>query len=230
MDLKTGQAAFDPEPFPGYGGVLFSVAYSPDGRRLVAAGQDKQLKVWDAATGRKIGVMGEHDRNVFNLVFSPDGRYLASAGKEGMVRVWDGTRLDERQSHLREMGTAGGDMADTMAFSADNTRLAVGSSDLAAAIWEVQAGTRVLRLPHTPGHGFRALAFSPDGRWLASGGTDCTVKVWDAGTGTLLHTYRGHQGNVTRLKFLQLREGLHLASGSSDRTVKFWPLTPLERR
>jgi WD40 repeat protein len=229
LDLKAGQPAFATDPFPGLG-VLFCVAYSPDGRRIVAAGQDKQLKVWDAATGRKIGVMGEHDRNIFNLTFSPDGRYLASAGKDGMVRVWDGTRLDEHQSRFREMGSAGGEIGDTMAFSANSTHLAIGSSDLTATIWDVSSGTHVLTLPHTPVHAFRALAFSPDGRWLASGGTDCTVKVWDARMGTLLHTFRGHQGKVSRLKFVQLPEGLHLASGSWDRTVRLWPLSALERR
>jgi len=229
-DMATGKEAFDTEPFPGFGGVLFCVVYSPDGRRLVAAGQDKKLKVWDAATGRQIRVMGEHDRNVFSLVFSPDGRYLASAGKDGKVRVWDGTRLDEYQNHPREMAVAGGEVADTLAFSADSTRLAVGSSDFTATIWDVEAGTNVLSFPRDSAHGFRALAFSPEGRWLASGGTDCTVKVWDARTGAPLHTFRGHKGNVRRLKFVRLPEGLHLVSGSSDKTVKFWSLAPLERR
>jgi WD40 repeat protein len=229
-DLKSGKEAFQTEPFSGFGTVLFSVAYSPDGRRLVAAGQDKKLRVWDAKTGRKIGIMGEHDRNVYNLVFSPDGRYLASAGKDGKVRVWDGTRLDELQERPREMAVAGGEIADTLVFSADSTRLAVGSSDLTATIWDVEAGTNALNLPRDFAHGFRALAFSPDGRWLASGGTDCTVKVWDALTGASLHTFRGHKGNVKRLKFVQLPEGLHLVSGSSDKTVKVWSLAPLERR
>jgi WD40 repeat protein len=229
-DLKSGKEAFQTDPFSGFGTVLFSVAYSPDGRRLVAAGQDKKLKVWDAATGRQIGIMGEHDRNVFNLVFSPDGRYLASAGKDGRVKLWDGTRLDQYQDRAREIAAAGGELADTLAFSADSTRLAVGSSDFTATIWDVEAGTNVLTLPRDPAHGFRALAFSPDGRWLASGGTDCTVKVWNARTGAPLHTFRGHKGNVKRLKFVQLPEGLHLVSGSSDKTVKFWSLAPLERR
>jgi len=230
-DLKSGKEAFQTDPFSGFGTVLFSVAYSPDGRRLVAAGQDKKLKVWDAATGRQIGIMGEHDRNVFNLVFSPDGRYLASAGKDGRVKLWDGTRLDQYQDRAREVGAAGGEIADTLAFSADSTRLAVGSSDFTATIWDVETGTNVLTLPRDPAHGFRALAFSPDGRWLASGGTDCTVKVWNARTGgAALHTFRGHQGNVRRLKFVQLPEGLNLVSGSSDKTVKFWSLAPLEGR
>jgi WD40 repeat protein/serine/threonine protein kinase len=230
-DLKSGKEAFQTDPFSGFGTVLFSVAYSPDGRRLVAAGQDKKLKVWDAATGRQIGIMGEHDRNVFNLVFSPDGRYLASAGKDGRVKLWDGTRLDQYQDRAREVGAAGGEIADTLAFSADSTRLAVGSSDFTATIWDVETGTNVLTLPRDPAHGFRALAFSPDGRWLASGGTDCTVKVWNARTGgAALHTFRGHQGNVRRLKFVQLPEGPNLVSGSSDKTVKFWSLAPLEGR
>jgi len=230
-DLKSGKEAFQTDPFSGFGTVLFSVAYSPDGRRLVAAGQDKKLKVWDAATGRQIGIMGEHDRNVFNLVFSPDGRYLASAGKDGRVKLWDGTRLDQYQDRAREVGAAGGEHTDTLAFSADSTRLAVGSSDFTATIWDVETGTNVLTLPRDPAHGFRALAFSPDGRWLASGGTDCTVKVWNARTGgAALHTFRGHQGNVRRLKFVQLPEGPNLVSGSSDKTVKFWSLAPLEGR
>jgi WD40 repeat protein/serine/threonine protein kinase len=230
-DLKSGKEAFQTDPFSSPGTVLFSVAYSPDGRRLVAAGQDKKLKVWDAATGRQIGIMGEHDRNVFNLVFSPDGRYLASAGKDGRVKLWDGTRLDQYQDRAREVGAAGGEIADTLAFSADSTRLAVGSSDFTATIWDVETGTNVLTLPRDPAHGFRALAFSPDGRWLASGGTDCTVKVWNARTaGAALHTFRGHQGNVRRLKFVQLPEGPNLVSGSSDKTVKFWSLAPLEGR
>jgi WD40 repeat protein len=229
-DLKSGKEAFQTVPFSGFGTVLFSVAYSPDGRRLVAAGQDKKLKVWDATNGEQIGIMGEHDRNVYNLVFSPDGRYLASAGKDGRVKLWDGTRLDQYQDRAREMAAAGGEIADTLAFSADSTRLAVGSSDFTATIWDVETGTNVLTLPRDPAHGFRALAFSPDGRWLASGGTDCTAKVWDARTGALLHTFRGHKGNVRRLKFVRLAEGLNLVSGSSDKTVKFWSLAPLEMR
>ena len=54
---------------------------------------------------------------------------------------------------------------------------------------------------------------------------------WFATTGgAALHTFRGHQGNVRRLKFVQLPEGPNLVSGSSDKTVKFWSLAPLEGR
>ena len=194
-DLKTGLPAFTTEPYPDFGPILFCVAYSPDGQRLVAAGQDNELKVWDAATGLRRGVLGEHDRNVYNLAFSPgDGRYLVSAGKDGKLRIWDGTRLDEHQSSPREMALAGGEIADTLAFNAQGTRLAVRSRDLTASIWDVATGTNVLTLRDSA-HGFNALAFSPDpeGRWLASGGLDSTVKVWDAQTGICLHTFRGHQ-------------------------------------
>jgi WD40 repeat protein len=228
-DLMSGREAFQAETFPGAGGVLFSVAYSPDGKRLVAAGQDRKLKVWDANNGRRIGVMGEHDRNVFNLAFSPNGRYLASAGKDGKVLIWDGTRLDQRQDNPPAVGSAGGEIADTMAFSQDSTRLVIGSSALTATVWDLPSATEVLTLPHDPAHAFRALAFSPDNLWLASGGVDCTVRIWDLKTAAVLRTFRGHQGVVTRLKFVQLAQGLHLLSGSSDRTVRCWSLAPAKK-
>jgi WD40 repeat protein len=128
------------------------------------------------------------------------------------------------------MALAGGEIADTLAFNAQGTRLAVRSRDLtASSIWDVATGTNVLTLRDSA-HGFNALAFSPDpeGRWLASGGLDSTVKVWDARTGICLHTFRGHQDKVRRLQFVRLPEGLHLVSASSDQTVKFWPLASLE--
>jgi WD40 repeat protein len=49
-DLKTGFPAFTTEPYPGLRAYSFS-SPGPDGQRLVAAGQDNELKVWDAATG-----------------------------------------------------------------------------------------------------------------------------------------------------------------------------------
>ena len=80
------------------------------------------------------------------------------------------------------------------------------------------------------GFGFLALAFSPDGQWIASGGIDSKVKLWDAQTGALLYTFRGHKGEVARLRFLSHPEGMRLISASLDGMVKFWDLKPVERQ
>ena len=226
-DLGSGREAFPVEAFEG-DNVLFSVAFSRDGRWLVGGGRDRKIKVWNGATGQKVGVVGEHADEITKLAFSPDGRYLASIGDDDMVKLWDATRLDKAQDPLRRFeGQCDHDYADLIAFSPEGSRLAVITDADMATIHDIGGDNRTVRLV-SRGHRPVALAFSPDGRWVASGGKDCAIKVWDAQTGKLLQTFKSHSDRVTRLRFWQRPEGLWLASGSRDSTVKLWDLTSVK--
>jgi WD40 repeat protein len=226
-DLATGAEAFPVEQFEG-SGVVFSVAYNKDGSRLVGAASDGRLKVWDARTGRKLGVIGEHKREISIVAFSPDGKLLVSAGTDNTVKLWDATRLDERQENPITFEADRTDVSTSVAFSPDSARLVFARDDHAARIWDI-ATRKVVVVLESRAHRFLALAFSPDGRWVASSGVDCTVKLWDAQTGRLLHTFRGHTGVITRLAFVHLPEGLRLVSASRDGTVKYWDLRAVEQ-
>jgi WD40 repeat protein len=222
-DLTNGSQSFHTEPFPGEDDV-YSLSYSPDGRRLVGGGASGDILVWDGVTGKTNAILGQMSGAVLHVVFSPDGRYLASAAQTGQVRVWDGTRLDTLQTNAIEIAPVVDEISDTLAFSPDSRRLVVATDDQVAAVWDVDHGTSVFSLRSDSIHGFRAVAFSPNGRWIASGGTDCKVKLWDARTGDLLHTFRGHKGEVLTITFLTLPDGARLISGSRDGTVKYWDL------
>ena len=71
-------------------GSVYGVAFSPDGKTLVSAGDDNTLRLWDPATRRAIGEpLRGHTSPVFSVAFSPDGKTLASTGDDGTVRLWD---------------------------------------------------------------------------------------------------------------------------------------------
>ena len=145
-DQESGREAFPVEAFEG-DQLLFSVAFSRDGRWLVGGGGDRKIKVWNGATGQKVGVVGEHADEITKLAFSPDGRYLASIGDDDMVNLWDATRLDKAQDPVRRFaGQCDDYAADLIAFSPDGSRLAVISDDDTATIHDIGGGDRAVRL------------------------------------------------------------------------------------
>ena len=68
--------------------AIFSVSWSPDGRRLATGSDDHTVKIWEADTLQELLVLREHLDRVYSVAWSPDGRRLASVSIES-VKIWD---------------------------------------------------------------------------------------------------------------------------------------------
>src|SRR5947209_10092149 len=70
-------------------GVVFAVAFAPDGRMLATGGSSQTIYLRDPGSGTvKLRCLG-HTSNVNALAFAPSGKVLASGGGDRTVRLWD---------------------------------------------------------------------------------------------------------------------------------------------
>jgi hypothetical protein len=79
----------------GHENAVRSVAFSPDGARIVTASSDNTARIWDAATAKEIAVLRGHERPVFSAVFSPDGARIITASSDNTARIWDAATARE---------------------------------------------------------------------------------------------------------------------------------------
>ena len=69
--------------------AVWSLAFSPDGKRLAAGFNDRVARIFDTATGDELLQLRRHTGTVTSLAWSPDGRFLATGGYDQHVYVWD---------------------------------------------------------------------------------------------------------------------------------------------
>lgn len=163
----------------GHADWVTSVAFSPDGKKVVSGSHDGTLILWDVSTGRQLLLIDGHRLSgrpfeVLSVDYSPDGKSLLSASSDGTARLWDATTGKQIRifSALK--------FVKAVAFSPDSKKIVVtnGSSLL---MWDVIDG-RLIHTFHTPSIYMASdVIFSPDGHTLIS--YSGLVQIWDVDTG-----------------------------------------------
>ena len=115
----------------GHSAGVASVAFSPDSRRILTASEDGIVRVWDAATGRRLHDLVGHGNHVLCAVYSPDNKRIASGGRDQNIRIWDAETFEQ-------VARLGGhdDYVLSLAWRADSQQLISGSGDYTVRIWD----------------------------------------------------------------------------------------------
>lgn len=146
------------------------LAFSPDGRMIVAAGVAGQLIAWDRQSGNeKFRAALEPD--VLDLVFYPDGQELLTVGPNAITwKAGDGSRAGA-------LPLPAGTRAVSAAVSPDGKVTIVGLSDGRIAVFE-SANRRLLRTLEGHAAPVYGVAFSPDGTTFASTAGQYDPLIW----------------------------------------------------
>ena len=106
-----------------HSGYITSVAFSPDGTKIVSGSLDKTIKVWDSGAPRALkshtslaktdacwllagalGLLSEktnaHSNWILSVAFSPDGTKIASGSWDKTIKVWDSGAPEPSESPL----------------------------------------------------------------------------------------------------------------------------------
>jgi WD40 repeat protein len=208
----------------GHTGNIRSVAFSPDGRYAVSAGDDQTIRLWEVITGKEVRVFAGHAEEVRSVAFSPDGRYLLSGSNDKTIRLWEvttGRTVRVFRGHTFLVGSVAFSPDGRYAVSGSSTRwLSVARKDKVVRLWDVATGAQIKALK---GHkdAVSSVAFSPDGRHVLSGSDDKTIRLWSVATGETVQVFKGHKNVVSCAAFSP--DGRYIVSGSDD--VRLWDVT-----
>ena len=179
---------------------------------LVSGGCDRDVRVWDMATGKSVHTLRGHTSTVRCLKMS-DANTAISGSRDTTLRVWDipsGMCKNVLVGH----------QASVRCLAIHGDMVVSGSYDTTARVWSISEG-RCLRT--LAGHFSQIYAIAFDGQRIATGSLDTSVRVWDPKTGMCQAILQGHTSLVGQL---QMR-GDTLVTGGSDGSVRVWSLTKM---
>jgi len=203
----------------GYGALVRSLVFSPDGKYLAAGGHSNLVTWWNLSTGQLLPSFSGHTSWVVGLVFSPDGRRLVSTSRDRTVRVWDVTSRHEVlkfDEHAHALAHGG------LAFCADGRRVTSVGCDGLVKVWDATSGETACTF-HGDVQSVSFASFSRDGRHVALGSDEGTVKIFQTEPWKEVRTLAAHATRVVRLALSP--DGRRLASTGEDRVVKVWDVT-----
>ncbi|MEK6235225.1 MAG: WD40 repeat domain-containing protein, partial [Planctomycetales bacterium] len=128
------------KPFWVHNGEIQSIAFSPDGKRLLTATRDS-VKILDAAKRSAVATLPKIPGEIRQAVYSPDGERIAACASRGTIHIWNA----KTTKPIRDLRVAD-NQAWSVAYSPDGTLLISGHATGGFRVWDPKSGKRLATL------------------------------------------------------------------------------------
>jgi WD40 repeat protein len=215
--------------------AVWSIALSPDGKKVVSGGLDGAVRLWDIDTCKVIKKWTGHTRAVASVCWSRDGRRVLSGSWDGTARQWDVQSVETNPEPIGIILASiktGHEEVWAVVYSPDTTFIATGGRDgllqlsldpveSSVKIWDAKTGKLVATLKgHT--NSVECLAWTKDGSTLISGSWDCSIRTWNTTKWEQTAVLLEHTSHVYAIAISS--NDRVLASVSSDTAARLWNL------
>jgi len=190
-----------------------SVAFSPDGRLLVAACGQNQVPVWDVQSSSVRCLLYGVPQHIVACAFSPDGEILACGGFDRTITLWS----PETGERIGSSGSCASPIWE-LDWSPDGQSVVSSGFADGVRLWDVRRSA--LTWAAGPASSYLSVAFDPTGKTVAYGGRWDGAGVLDARTGETLVTLRQPHNPVGDVAFSP--DGKFLAAGTDDVVIYLW--------
>ena len=207
-DLSTGEALARFRSIP----AAVRLHFTPDGQRLVVAGQDA-MALYRAADGQSLHHADDQGQRSVILFPSPEGDRFVTANAANHFQLWS------TNGWIADLGTGRGGFSEVIrrvTWSHDGRWFCTGGEDGTAAVRESATGRLHMTLPD-PAWG---MWLSPDTRQLATIGSRTAIQIWDLVHHRELTRFTGHHDEISGAAYSP--DSRLLASISKSGQVKVW--------
>lgn len=191
---------------------MVRIAFSPDGKRIVATERDSSVRMYDVETGKPlwshtVKLTDPYENYTSAIAYCPDGKRVVAAANNETLRVLDA-------ADGKEVGVLGKHSWNpwTLAFTRDGQMLYSAGWGGAIHRWNINT---LAEMPLPTGvRGLGVAAISPDGETIAYEDAAGTIRLVDATTGAERQQIAEPGSTCARLRFSP--DGRQLAGGGTN--------------